>query len=421
MSRQIFRQSALERLASPEQLDRPYRLVRLPAWIILGILVVAMSAAAAWAFVTQAPVKVESRGIVLQRGGLLEIVADAPGRIDQLLLEPGQMVSAEQVVARFQRSELERELGRERAELADARNRLAELEAFYAESAERERHAEEARLQTISETRSFVERRRELVERKLQAITKLVEQRVVVNDRLLEAELELTNARERLSGLDDEAKVIALRRLERESKHRLAIIDEKLKASQLEHRVARTQARLEQDRVAKSAHSGLVVEIKVNRGDVVAAGTPIATLMGAGETEEIFGLLYVAPVDGKRVQPGMTVEVTPSTVRRVEYGFIVGKVTSVSPIPATIEGMRSVLKNEQLVTQLSGTGAPFEVRVSFLKDTSTGSGLKWSSSRGPAGALHASTLLDAKIVVDRIPLINLVIPGMSPLTAQANE
>jgi hypothetical protein len=35
MTRQIYRQAALDRLASPEQLDRPYKLVGSLGWLLL--------------------------------------------------------------------------------------------------------------------------------------------------------------------------------------------------------------------------------------------------------------------------------------------------------------------------------------------------------------------------------------------------
>lgn len=41
------------------------------------------------------------------------------------------------------------------------------------------------------------------------------------------------------------------------------------------------------------------------------------------------------------------------------------------------------------------------------------SGLSWSSSRGPSSAIFPGTLLKALIVVDRVPLVDLLVPGLS--------
>jgi HlyD family secretion protein len=168
--------------------------------------------------------------------------------------------------------------------------------------------------------------------------------------------------------------------------------------------------------VILSPYPGQVVEVKVNSGDVVAAGTPIAMLAPtADEAADTLGVIYVSPTDGKRIRPGMEAEIVPSIYRREEYGFIRAKVVSVSPVPATAEGMRRVVKNDRLVTQLSGGGAPFEVRVHFDRDASVPSGLQWSASKGPPAAIAAGNLIDAAILVDRKPIANLLVPGIDTM------
>lgn len=414
--RQIYRQAALDRLGSPERLDRPVRLVGAMGWQALALLVAVICAALVWVAAARAPIRISAPGIVLPDGGLVEIVAGTAGQVEKLSLAAGQHVAEGEAVAVFSRTDLQRDLQNALAELADAQARHAELAEFYADSDGRNTEAEEDRLATIAQTRALVERRRALLEEKIASLEGLIEQRIVVRDRMIDAELDLSNVRERSSVLDDETKLIALRRLERQSEQSLALIDEKLKVDQLERQVGRLQARLEDEQVARSAHAGRVVEVRVNRGDVVTAGTPLATLApvgadGSGEPD-IFGVLFVPPADGKRIAVGMRVELEPSTARREEYGYILGEVTEVSSVPASNEGMRRTLNNEQLVSQFSASGAPFEVRVRFLRDPTTPSGLAWSSSRGPEASIQSGTLAAARIVVDHVPLIALAVPGL---------
>ncbi len=68
MARQIFRQEALDRLASPDLLDRPVRIVRPVGWLGLGILLATALVALGWTAVTKAPVKVAGVGIVQPAG-----------------------------------------------------------------------------------------------------------------------------------------------------------------------------------------------------------------------------------------------------------------------------------------------------------------------------------------------------------------
>ena len=207
-----------------------------------------------------------------------------------------------------------------------------------------------------------------------------------------------------------------LRRLERDSKTKLALLDEQLKISELERRLKRLEAQIEQETAVRSSSKGRVAEIKVAPGDVLPAGARLMTLIrDAPEGTDLTAIMYVSPVDGRRVEKGMKIEIVPSTVRKEEYGYASGVVVTVADVAATAEGMRSVLKNEQLVAKLSGEGAPIAIEVRLEGDAATPSGLKWSSSKGPPQRIASGTLLDAKIVVDRVPVINLVAPALDRL------
>ncbi|MCB1491078.1 MAG: NHLP bacteriocin system secretion protein [Rhodobiaceae bacterium] len=418
MAKTIFRQAALDRLAAPEGYDRPPRLVRPTGWLALLFLCATILGALYWCARAEAPVKVAASGIILPEGGLQEIVADMDGQIDELYLQPGQIIAQGDPVATFRRVELQRELDEARAEYVDARARLDQLTEFYRSKDERETEAEDERRATIEYTQSLVAERRVLLETRKEAVGNLVKRKIMAQEKLLEADLELAEASERIAVLEDETNTLKLRRIDRQSEQRLALVDEKLKVDQLAREVERLEARVSDNQVIKSAHSGRIIEVRVNRGDVVKPGMALATL--SPETEgpardgtDIVGLLYVSPADGKRVTPGMTAEVEPTTVRREEHGFILAEVISVSAAPATIEGMRSTLKNERLVTQLSGDGAPFEARVRFLTDPATPSGLKWSSSKGPGTPVLSGTLLNGRVIVDHVPIIDFVVPGLS--------
>jgi HlyD family secretion protein len=117
------------------------------------------------------------------------------------------------------------------------------------------------------------------------------------------------------------------------------------------------------------------------------------------------------PTEGKRIQPGMDVQVSPVTVRREEYGYMLGTVSFVSPQPATRQGMLRTLGNEILVEQLAGAGAPFLLEVALQADPEARSGFRWSSGGGPPTRVESGTLVSVRVVVDRQRPISLVIPA----------
>ena len=198
-----------------------------------------MVAAAAWGVVAKAPVKVDARGIVFQEGILLDIASVTAGRIVDLNLKLGSHVAEGDIVARLARFEIELDLQKTRSDLSDVRNRFAGLRAFYVDDEDRETIAEKARLDIIQDTQTQVVRRVSLLEKKVDSVRSLLDRRLVIRDRLIEAELELANARERVLQFENEKKTIALRRLERESKTRFMLLDEQLKINELQRRLAR--------------------------------------------------------------------------------------------------------------------------------------------------------------------------------------
>src|SRR4029077_12893401 len=121
-------------------------------------------------------------------------------------------------------------------------------------------------------------------------------------------------------------------------------------------------------------------------------------------------VLFVPASSGKRVQPGMVVQVAPSTVKREEYGAILGRVTWVADFPSTSRGMTRLLGNEALVNKLMTEGPPIQVDVALERDPSTPTGFRWSSSRGPAVKISSGTLADGSVVVSKDRPMRLVIP-----------
>jgi hypothetical protein len=165
----------------------------------------------------------------------------------------------------------------------------------------------------------------------------------------------------------------------------------------------------ERDRVI-SPQAGQVLEIRAAEGSVIAAGSPIISL---GPSEQAAGALeavvYVPATEGKKIRPNMPVELTPSTVKRAEAGFIPGQVVSVSEFPVTREGMQQTLGSETLAQELGAGGAIIEIRALLESDPNSISGFRWSS-KDPQLLIENGTLSTVQIVIQQRRPISLVLP-----------
>ena len=104
--------------------------------------------------------------------------------------------------------------------------------------------------------------------------------------------------------------------------------------------------------------AGRVVQVLKNVGDRVRENEPLLRMeqtVAEGGPEGFCGgnvhaILYVPTQLAAKVRSGDVARVSPSDVKREEYGYIVGRVEWVATYAASSDDMREKLKNDQLVT-----------------------------------------------------------------------
>jgi HlyD family secretion protein len=120
--------------------------------------------------------------------------------------------------------------------------------------------------------------------------------------------------------------------------------------------------------------------------------------------------------DGKKIQPGMPIQVTPDNVERQRFGGITGVVTSVSPLPVTMEGSRALVGNAEVVQGLMQGGAHIEVTSKLDADPKTASGYRWSSSGGPPLAIGSGLTTSVRVTVENRAPLTYVLPFLREIT-----
>ena len=113
-----------------------------------------------------------------------------------------------------------------------------------------------------------------------------------------------------------------------------------------------------------SDYEGIVGEVMVAEGQLISAGSPICSIRLTQDRDELQGVFYIGVEKGKRVEPGMTIQLAPNGVDITQTGSLIGVVKSVSQYPVSAEGVRKGLGNSQLaqyVLQKDG-GAAVEIR-----------------------------------------------------------
>lgn len=168
--------------------------------------------------------------------------------------------------------------------------------------------------------------------------------------------------------------------------------------------------------VIRAGYSGRILDLHLQRDDFVAEGDVVGSLIRDTKAKENTAVVLYLPIEqGKRVQEGMAVNVSPSTVNREEYGYISGRVKSVSEYAVTRESMLNTLRNEQMVHAFAGEDAVMEVRVELLRSAATVSGYRWSTEEGAPTTIAAGTICEGEIRVASRRPVDLVLPFLRGL------
>ena len=121
-------------------------------------------------------------------------------------------------------------------------------------------------------------------------------------------------------------------------------------------------------------------------------------------------LLYLPSEKVKTVRSGMEAQISPSIVKREEYGFIRGRVTYVGAFPASVDALMRNFQNQVLVQAITSEGTVTEVRVALDPSAGTISGFEWSSSKGPPITLTSGTLCTGLVVTREQKPVSLLLP-----------
>ncbi|MFF8941986.1 HlyD family efflux transporter periplasmic adaptor subunit [Streptomyces sp. NPDC014864] len=89
-----FRQQALAKLQSPEELDLPVRLARPQGWLVLSVALVAMAAASVWAVTGSVASTVGAQAILTHGQGSYLLQSPVAGQVTAVLAEEGQPLPA---------------------------------------------------------------------------------------------------------------------------------------------------------------------------------------------------------------------------------------------------------------------------------------------------------------------------------------
>ena len=209
--------------------------------------------------------------------------------------------------------------------------------------------------QALNQVVSATDQRIEYLIQEVKNLEGLLSKGYTIRRNVEDRRRELTDAQQRKQDALNEVLKLRAQQSDLEMQRDREVQDSEFRLNEARRQMEQLAGELGRNTQVVSPIEGRVLEVKVSPGSVLAVGTAVVSIESEGSTLE--ALVYIPGDQGKNVKPGMEVRLEPNSVKREEFGTMIGTVSTVSEFPITPQGMAAVLHNETLVSRFSRDGA----------------------------------------------------------------
>ncbi len=383
------------------------------AWLALLAILILIGGGIYWGFEGRLPNRVEGQAILVNDVGLFNVESQSSGRVSELYVRIGDAIHTGQIIARIDQPELVEQVQRKRSRIADVRDKQKQSHAQVQRELRLKGELFTQQRVNFQQTLDATSKRQQWYRSKLADQIKLHKRGLISKQDLQKTRLELDNLAEKLNQIGSELKQLAVKRLALAQEKTTASKASQLELNQLRRELDALQEQLSLGSRIYSPNAGRVTELLVKAGQLVSPNTSLLRLELL-DNERVGGemsvVAYIPLAQGKAVKRGMIAEIAPSTVKREEYGYMIGLVTKVSRYAVTTQAIKRELGSDSLVEQVGGLSATVKVQIHLVHDWRTVSGWKWSSPDGPPHKVNVGTPCAVRIITEQKRPISLVIP-----------
>lgn len=409
MNTEIFRKVSIERLSSPEQLDQLLKVNSMRSWAALLAILALLGMTVAWAFQGTIATTAPGQGVIVRAGGVLNVVSSGSGVVAALNIKVGDRIRKDQVIAQVAQPALVERIRAARQAIAEAGRQREVGGQIRSGSAKLQLSALNRQRENAQAEIKVLEDQAKLVAEQIPVEAELLAKGLFTRQQTFATKQKLVEIQGRVAALHADLKRYESEQFAIESQPAQADVEMQSRVASLERDLAGLRKEFEVSANVISPYSGEVIELRVAPGSAVAAGVPLFSIQP--DLDRLDVLVYVPSALVKQIHTGVEAQISPSTVRREEYGYLRGEVISVADYPATPAALMRNFQNEPLVQSLTNGGPVTELHVRLFADPATPSGYRWSSPLGPRLKLSSGTFVSAQIVTRKQRPIDLVIPS----------
>jgi HlyD family secretion protein len=406
----LFRKKALDRASSPEQLDQVIQLVRPHHWLPLAAFSSLMAAGIAWSIMGRIPVTVAGQGVLTYPSTVVDIQSVGAGQLFRVNAKVGDFVKKGDVLATLAQPDLENQLRLKKmklAELATQSHTVRSLQTY------RSGIVNEVTAQQRQSLQNQVQLAQNMVPKLKDRLNRwqwLKNQGATSSEEVVKVQQEYLQATEKATELSSQLRELDTKKPQQIEQDYQTSSDRQNNIQEVKREIAQLKSQLKQNTQIIAQRNGQIIELTMSPGQILEAGARVATLEARESSAKLVGLSYFANGDGKQIQPGMKVEMTPASVKRERFGGIVGTVSNISTQPVTPEGVAKLTGNSTLARSLMGEDSKIQISADLQTDPTNRSGFHWSSSKGPQFKVSAGSTTAVRITVEERAPITFVFP-----------
>lgn len=428
----IYRKASIEKLSSPEKLDKMVKLVSPKTLLSVIFILVIIISVITWGFLGTIPTKITGTGVIISDGGTHKILSNHEGRITEISVEPGDFVEVGDVIGWVENKGdldfLNKLIASREILLADITMKVtSEIDIKEVEIRKLNELLDESEsiITSYENDVDLAEENYNFWNEKYSSNKSLFENGILCESLLRETELSKNNSYVNLLSLEAEFKQtqanisdskesIAQITIEIIDLNNMEINDIQLK--NIEEEIEIYKAKIADVKII-SHLQGKVTENHLNKYDLVHIGDPVISVLEISESYMEDSIVAFVPIaQGQRVKAGMTINVYPVVYNKQEYGHMKAIVVEVSDFAISKEELQVKLGNDALVQQFLVMGALTEIKANLIIDKETVSEYYWSSKNGRTVEIPENAICQLSITLSEKKPIELVIPYLSEKT-----
>jgi HlyD family secretion protein len=406
----LFRKKPLEKAAAPEQLDQPIQIIKLLTWLPLATLGSLVIAAITWSITGRIPITATGQGVLIYPSTIVDVQAFGTGQLLELKIKVGDTVKKGDILATLDQTELKKQLQQMQAKRSLLRVQHEQANALQQQRSKGQQASLAQQILSFQQQLRAAQGMVPVHKNRLKNHQWLKSEGAISGEAVLVVQQAYSESLDKVSTLKAQLQEVNSQQSLFPEENFAARIARQNEIQEVERDIAQLKLQSQKQGQIVSSYSGQILEITATAGQAVSPGTRIGTIAEQNSNSKLMGITFFPDSEGKKLQPGMNVEVTPTTVKRERFGGIIGNIKEVSAYPVTKEGVNRLVGNPEVTQALMAKGPQIQMLAELQPDPSTFSKFKWSSSKGPDLKVSAGTLTTVRVTLEERAPITFVLP-----------